>query len=103
MKRKLRFPFYLIDPLRRKKNIADWMNPVFAKEMRSKAFGGGIWIFRGAYLCFGLSMLLMALVAGNLVGQTPDVIRTDLGVASAHFYPFGGFDRLFDWLDEARR
>ncbi len=75
MQRKLRFPFYLIDPLRRKKNIADWINPVFAKEMRSKAFGGGIWIFRGAYLCFGISLLLMALVAGNLVGQTPDVIR----------------------------
>ena len=76
MKRKLRFPFYLIDPMRRKKNIADWVNPVFAKEMRSKAFGGGIWVFRGAYICFGVSMLLMALVAGNLVGQTPDVIRT---------------------------
>ncbi len=63
MKRKLRFPFYLIDPMRRKRNIPNWMNPIFAKEMRSKAFGGGIWIFRSAYLCFAVSMLLMAAVA----------------------------------------
>jgi len=75
MKRKLHFPFYLIDPMRRKRNIPDWVNPMFAKEMRSKAFGGGIWIFRSAYLCFAVSMLLMAAVAGNLVGQTPDAIR----------------------------
>ncbi len=75
MKRKLRFPFYLIDPMRRKRNIPNWMNPIFAKEMRSKAFGGGIWIFRSAYLCFAVSMLLMAAVAGNMVGQTPDAIR----------------------------
>ncbi len=22
----------------------------------------------------------------------------DLGIAAPHFYPFGGFDKLFDWL-----
>jgi len=75
MRRKLRFPFYLIDPMRRKRNIPNWLNPIFAKEMRSKAFGGGIWIFRSAYLCFAVSILLMAAVAGNLVGETPDAIR----------------------------
>jgi len=75
MKRRLRFPFYLIDPMRRRRNIPDWINPVFAKEMRSRAFGGGIWIFRSAYLCFAVSLSLMALVAGNMVGESPDVIR----------------------------
>lgn len=74
-RRKLRFPFYLIDPMRRKHPIPDWINPVFAKELRSQAFGGGIWLFRAAYICFAVSVLLMAAVAGNLVGQTPDVIR----------------------------
>jgi len=73
--RKLRFPFYLIDPLRRRGHMPDWVNPVFAKEMRAKALGGGIWIFRSAYLCFAGSMVLMALVAGNLAMQSPDVIR----------------------------
>ena len=28
--------------------------------------------------------------------------RPELGINRAHLYPFGGFDRLFDWLDEAR-
>ncbi len=28
--------------------------------------------------------------------------QPELGVARAHLYPFGGFDRLFEWLDEAR-
>ncbi|MCX7916019.1 MAG: ABC transporter permease, partial [Verrucomicrobiae bacterium] len=74
-RRKLRFPFYLIDPMRRKQPIPDWINPVLAKELRSQAFGGGIWLFRAAYACFAVSVLLMAAVAGNLVGQTPDVIR----------------------------
>jgi methylenetetrahydrofolate reductase (NADPH) len=26
------------------------------------------------------------------------VERPELGIAAPHFYPFGGFDRLFDWL-----
>ena len=76
MKRKLRFPFYLIDPMRRKGNIPDWLNPMFAKELRSQAFGGGVWIFRSAYACFGLSMLLMVGAVGNLVGPTPNLIRS---------------------------
>ncbi len=28
--------------------------------------------------------------------------RPELGIRRAHLYPFGGFDRLFDWLDETR-
>ena len=74
--RKLRFPFYLIDPIRRRGNIPDWVNPIFAREMRAQAFGGGIWIFRSAYLCLAGSMILMALVAGNIAMGSPDLIRT---------------------------
>lgn len=74
--RKLRFPFYLIDPIRRRGHIPDWINPVFAREMRAKAFGGGIWIFRSAYLCLAGSMILMALVAGNIALGSPDLIRS---------------------------
>lgn len=75
-RRKLRFPFYLLDPMRRRRHIPDWMNPVFARELRNKAFGGGLWIFRSAYLCFAGSVLLVALVAGQLGRQSPDAIRT---------------------------
>lgn len=74
-RRKLRFPFYLIDPMRRRECIPDWLNPMFAKELRSQAFGGGLWIFRVAVACFGLSMLMMIGVVGNLVGPTPNLIR----------------------------
>jgi ABC-type transport system involved in multi-copper enzyme maturation permease subunit len=74
-RRKLRFPFYLIDPMRRRACIPDWLNPMFAKELRSQAFGGGLWVFRIAAACFGLSILMMTGVVGNLVGPTPNLIR----------------------------
>ena len=74
-RRRKRFPFYLIDPDRRKKLLADWMNPVYARELRSKAFGGGIWIFRGAYLCLSVSIILMVLMLGRFAGFTPDTIK----------------------------
>lgn len=74
-RRKLSFPFYLIDPMRRRDCIPNWLNPIFAKELRSQAFGGGVWVFRAAMACFGLSMLMMIAVVGNLVGPTPNLIR----------------------------
>lgn len=74
-RRRKRFPFYLIDPDRRKRLLADWMNPVYARELRSKAFGGGIWIFRGAYLCLCVSIILMVLMLGNFTQFTPATIK----------------------------
>jgi methylenetetrahydrofolate reductase (NADPH) len=29
--------------------------------------------------------------------------RPELGIQKAHMYPFGGFDKLFDWIKEARQ
>jgi ABC-type transport system involved in multi-copper enzyme maturation permease subunit len=75
-RRRLSFPFYLVDPQRRKDCIPDWINPIFAKELRSRAFGGGRWIFRVAAGCFVLSLLLMIGAVGNLVGPTPNLIRS---------------------------
>jgi hypothetical protein len=74
-RRRKRFPFYLVDPDRRKRLLADWMNPVYARELRSKAFGGGIWIFRGAYLCLCVSIILMVLMLGNFTQFTPATIK----------------------------
>ena len=74
--RRLSFPFYLVDPMRRKDCIPDWLNPMFAKELRSRAFGGGRWIFRVAAACFVFSMLIMIGAVGNLVGPTPNLIRS---------------------------
>ena len=30
------------------------------------------------------------------------VSHPDLGIAGPHLYPFGGFDKLFDWLSASR-
>jgi methylenetetrahydrofolate reductase (NADPH) len=51
-------------------------------------------------------------VARLLAVSTPDELVSDLAtlqvrdpslaIAAPHFYPFGGFDRLFDWLEAKR-
>ncbi len=79
-RRRYRFPFYLVDPQRRKKLLAGWVNPVFAREMRARAMGGGVWFVRGLYLCFAVSAALVILLAGQVAGYSPDGLK---GVAVA--------------------
>ncbi len=63
IKRKLGFPFYLIDPLRRRRPIANWRNPVFVAELRSKIFGNPKFIVRALSVCIMISIGLLLLVA----------------------------------------
>jgi hypothetical protein len=63
IKRKLTWPFYLIDPLKRKKNIGRFANPVFIAEMRSKLFANPKFIIRTVSAIFILSIILLVLVA----------------------------------------
>jgi ABC-type transport system involved in multi-copper enzyme maturation permease subunit len=49
IRRKLRFPFYLIDPQRRRRHIGNWINPVFARELRSRMLGQGTNFIRAFY------------------------------------------------------
>ncbi len=50
------------------------------------------------------SLNITKLLTVNAPDQFVDVLarlraeRPELGIAGPHFYPFGGFDRLFDWL-----
>ncbi len=74
-RRRLRFPFYLVDPQRRRKPLSDFVNPVFAREVRGKAFGSGVWVVRAIYLCFALSAGLVLLLTGQIGGQSPDGIK----------------------------
>lgn len=62
LKRKLGFPFYLIDPLKRKKPIGRFRNPVFVAELRSKVFGHPKFILRALSLCIVLSLAMLFLV-----------------------------------------
>lgn len=48
--------FFLIDPHRRSRPIADWINPVFAKEFRSRRFGRGPWVVRSVAICALVSL-----------------------------------------------
>jgi ABC-type transport system involved in multi-copper enzyme maturation permease subunit len=75
-KRKLTWPFYLIDPLRRRKPIASWRNPVLAAELRSKIFGKTSFIIYGLAGCIIASMALLTLVCFQFATQlNPDTVR----------------------------
>jgi len=53
-----RFPFYLIDPSRRRKMIGPLSNPVMVKELRTMLFGRLHYIVRSFYACVTASMAL---------------------------------------------
>ncbi len=74
-KRTLRFPFYLIDPLKRKKPIANWRNPVFVAELRRKIFGHPKFMLRALTTCLAVSLGLLLLVLAQYgVFLTPDQV-----------------------------
>ena len=58
IKRHVKFPFYLLDPRKRKRMMGCILNIIAVKEMRSKAFGRAIWVIRSLYGCFTLSLFL---------------------------------------------
>ena len=63
IKRKLTWPFYLIDPLKRKKTISNWSNPVFVAEMRSKLFANPKFAMRLVSAIFIISLVILTLVS----------------------------------------
>jgi ABC-type transport system involved in multi-copper enzyme maturation permease subunit len=76
VRRKLMFPFYLIDPLKRKRPIARWRNPIFVAEIRSRIFGKPKVIARALSACIIVSLLLLVLTAVNFAtALEPDDVR----------------------------
>lgn len=76
IRRKLTFPFYLLDPLRRKKPIRAWQNPVFVAEMRSKLFSNPQFVLRSVSAILIISVVLMLLVSIQFTEQfNADVVR----------------------------
>ncbi|MBT3378030.1 MAG: hypothetical protein HN742_00265 [Lentisphaerae bacterium] len=76
IKRKLVFPFYLIDPLKRKKPIAGWRNAIFVAEIRSRIFGKPKFIMRSLSTCVILSMGLLTLICIQFASTlAPDTVR----------------------------
>jgi len=75
LKRKLGWPFYLIDPLRRKKPIPSWRNCVFIAEIRSKIFGNPKFIIRALAVCICISLGLLVAILGQIGETEIDRIR----------------------------
>lgn len=76
LKRKLGFPFYLIDPLKRKKPIPGYRNPVFVAELRSKIFGRPNFILRTLACCIMASIGILILACFNFATRLgPDHVR----------------------------
>ena len=85
IKRKLTFPFYLLDPLRRKKPIGRWRNPVFVAEMRSKLFSNPQFVLRSISVILIISILLLLLVSI----QFSDFLDVDMVRISAIVFQLG--------------
>ena len=74
-KRKLTWPFYLIDPLKRKKPIR-FMNPVFVAEMRGKIFGKPQFVIWSLVGCVIVCLTLLILVCIQYADElSPDTVR----------------------------
>lgn len=56
--RRRMYPFYLIDPLKRKKPFEDGRNPMLVKEIRWGLFGNGSLMARLTYIATGVYMFL---------------------------------------------
>ena len=85
IKRKLTFPFYLLDPLRRKKPIGRWRNPVFVAEMRSKLFSNPQFVLRSISIILIISILLLLLVSV----QFSEFLDADMVRISAIIFQLG--------------
>lgn len=79
---RLRFPFVLLDPRRRKRLIGNWSNPILAKELRSKTFGQGPWIIRGMYATFTISLVLLGLMVKQDMTRSMDLDMLKLTMIS---------------------
>ncbi len=70
MKRHVKFPFYLIDPRKRKRMIGPLINLIAVKEMRAKAFGRATWMLRMimGLLIISLPLAFLPLTQLHLTG-----------------------------------
>lgn len=58
--RRKRFPYYLIDPLKRKRQIEDGQNPMFLKEFRWGMLGRLTFLVRASYAGLVLNVLVLS-------------------------------------------
>jgi hypothetical protein len=72
--RRFRRLVFLVDPLRRKKGISPWMNPVMVKEFRTRRFGRTHWLLRLVSEAALISLLLTyAATSGTIDWGLPTI------------------------------
>lgn len=71
--RRKKFPYYLIDPLRRKKTIEDGRNPMLVRELRWGLLSRGTILIRIFYLSFAPLLLLGAGVFATVSPGSKDI------------------------------
>ena len=81
--RRKQFPFYLIDPLRRKPLIEDGRNPMFIREMRWGLFNRGTVLVRIFYCVFAVSLLGSIFVASEFTKQNNQTVAAWYGIQMA--------------------
>ncbi len=75
-RRRLHWPFYLLDPMQRQRMIGAFSNPVRVKESRSRAFGHTRHLIRAGYFCFILSLVLVGLSSATIGTWDSNSVRT---------------------------
>lgn len=66
--------FFVVDPQRRSGSMSLLVNPVMAKEFRSRRFGRSHWTLRLIALCAILSLALSYVAASGALGWGPEAI-----------------------------
>ncbi|TWT47039.1 ABC-2 family transporter protein [Thalassoglobus neptunius] len=66
--------FFLVDPQKRSAGIADWSNPVLAKEFRSRKFGRATWMLRLIAVCAVASIALTYFAATGVEDWSVEMI-----------------------------
>jgi len=69
--RRKRFPYYLIDPLKRREPIEDGINAMFVREFRWGLLGRLTFLVRGFYVSFIVAMLFALTYLLTLVAHSP--------------------------------
>jgi ABC-type transport system involved in multi-copper enzyme maturation permease subunit len=72
--------FFLVDPMRRSRNISLLVNPIMVKEFRTRRFGRSHWTLRLIALSAILSLGLSCLAAAGALGWGHEVIAGGLVV-----------------------
>jgi len=61
---------FIIDPLKRKRNITWWQNPILMKEFRTRSMLQAQWLLRAVIICFIVALLVMILVTLSVQAMT---------------------------------